>query len=281
MMSLRNYIHLIVPEYIPMAITTALVGYVSSSGALPGIEFLIPAIVISLIVSAFNAFNGVADKDIDRINKPERPIPSESLNEGAVMRFAATLYAAAFLLSLAVNAVFSLIALISIALTVSYSLPGIYLKKRFILGSLCVTVFYAVLCALAGWSLVPGNPVPFAIISFLFILGFGLSVSKDFMDVTGDKVHRAYTLPVKIGKQRSVRVIILLVTASFLFLLLMILQGFIEPGSAFLFALLPVMLYLVSRFRNIADAKKSNSNFKSIMAVLIVLELGIITLGLL
>jgi len=278
MTDFRSYIQLIVPEYIPMALTTALVGYVLSNGAFPGIEFLILIVVFSCLVGAFNAFNAVADRDIDKINKPDRPVPSNSLHEKKAIKVAAVLYSAAFILAVTVNLTFLLIVIVSIIITASYSFPGIYLKKRFILGSLTVTFFYAILCALGGWSFNLGNPIPLAVISFLFILGLGLSISKDFMDVTGDKALKAYTVPVKLGRKNGVKIIITLLAISFIFLLFLISLGHTDQRFFFLLIFLPVFLYLASRFRKASSAIENNRIFNELIVALIILEFAIIAL---
>ncbi len=278
--SIKHYIQLIVPEYIPMAITTALVGAIVTSNTLPGIEFLVVAVVLSLIVGAFNSFNAIADKEIDTINKPERPIPSKKVEEKNALIFAVLLYIIALVLSLTINLELFLIVLIAVIVTAAYSYPGINLKKRFTIGNFTVTIFYAVLCFLAGWALYPTQPIPFPIIGFLFLTGFSLSISKDFMDMPGDSFHRAHTLPVQIGKKRSIITIISILILAYIFLLAMILQNFILEKYYYLFAILPLMILNINEFRRESTTYESNGVFLKTIVLIISLELGIIALEL-
>ena len=278
--SIKDYLHLIVPEYIPMAITTALIGAIITSGGLPGLEFIVVAVVLILLVSAFNAFNAIADKDIDRVNKPERPIPSKRITEREALYFAVFSYALALIISLSVNMSFFVVTLVSVLITSAYSYPGIDLKRRFLAGNFTVTIFYAILCYLSGWALYPTQAVSFPIMGFLFLTGLSLSISKDFMDVPGDAFHRAHTLPVKLGRKYSILTIILFLLVAFVFLFIMILKGFLPNKYYYLFALFPLMVLNISEFRKKSTTYESNDVFLKTIILIISLEFAIIALEL-
>ncbi|MFH1391527.1 MAG: UbiA family prenyltransferase [Candidatus Diapherotrites archaeon] len=273
-----DFLHLIVPEYIPMAITTALVGAVSTTNAFPGFEFIIVAIVLTLIVAAFNAFNAIADREIDQINKPERPLPSKKISNHEALLFAITAYSIALLLSLLINPTFFAIIFIAVLVTTAYSYPGIDLKRKFGIGNFTVTVFYAILCSLAGWALYPNEPIPIPIISFLFLIGLSLSISKDFMDMPGDAFHQANTLPVKFGKNPSVGIIFIFLVISYLVLLMIIIMGLLSQQYYFLFIFFPLMLFNVNRFRIKSNSDDHNHVFIKTVLLIIVLEISIILL---
>jgi len=69
MINFVDYWKLIVPEYIPMAISTLLVGAVLSTGILPDVRFWFVAAALVCVVGAFNSFNAIADKEIDKMEK--------------------------------------------------------------------------------------------------------------------------------------------------------------------------------------------------------------------
>ncbi|MFA6269363.1 MAG: UbiA family prenyltransferase, partial [archaeon] len=199
-----HYWNLMVPEYVPMAITTLLAGAVVTTGTLPNSSFWLLAVSLSCIVGAFNSFNAIADKEIDKINSPHRPIPSKKIEEKHALYFSIGLYVLALLLASFINTTAFIIILGCVVLTAAYSYPKINLKQRFLLGTLTVTLFYAVLCFLAGWALSPTQRFPLEIATFLFLMGFGLAITKDFMDLPGDAFHRKHTLPVKLGYLQSI-----------------------------------------------------------------------------
>ena len=181
-----HYWNLMVPEYVPMAITTLLAGAVATTGALPGNSFWFIAVALFCIVGAFNSFNAIADKDIDRINNPHRPMPSKKIQEKHALYFSIGLYVLALILAALVNITELIVIFACVLLTAAYSYPKINLKKRFFLGTLTVTMFYAVFCFIAGWALNPSLSFPISLAVFLFILGLGLAITKDIMDLPGD-----------------------------------------------------------------------------------------------
>src|SRR3989344_8358855 len=277
---INDYLGLIVPEYIPMAITSALLGAVLSKGGLPGYEFLIVIPVLTFIVAAFNSFNAIADKEIDKINKLHRPLPAKKLMDWHALWFAIVLYALALVLAFTVNTAFFIIILSSVLITAAYSYPGIDLKRKFIVGNFAVTGFYAILCTLSGWALYPDTLMPLPMIFFLFLMGFSLSVSKDFMDVPGDLAHGANTFPVRIGKMQSISIIFAILSFSFMMLLLLISQKYVSEKFYALLIFFPLLAFNVNRFGHANSNYDGNTIFQHIIILISLLQITIIGLQL-
>ena len=280
MSSLWNYWHLIVPEYIPMALTTLLVGAVATTGSLPDYRFWIVAFALCCVVGAFNAFNAIADREIDKINKPERPLPNNKISEKSALSFAMLLYVIALLVAYLVNIYVFGIVFIAVIITAAYSYPSIDLKRVYILGTLTVTVFYAIICFLAGWALYPTMPIPLEIMMFLFILGFSLAITKDFMDVPGDSFNNAHTLPVKLGYHQSIGIVFLFLTFAFLFLAFLIYSDILPTKYYALLLFYPLMFFNVNTFRKHAKSFYTNHLFVKTIILIIILEMVYIGLTL-
>lgn len=281
MPSIKDYIELIVPEYIPMALTTALLGFVVANQKLPGNEFAIILASLFLVVAGFNAFNAISDAEIDRINKPNRPVPSQRITLKQALWFSLVCYGLSLILAIFINWFLFLTILTAIFITALYSWPDINLKRRFLIGSLTVTVFYAILCPIAGWSLNPTQPFPLAVIGFLFLLGSGLSISKDFMDVPGDSYNNAQTIPVKIGRNKSILIITLLLLLAFGSLVFFILNNYLNDSFYVLLVFLPLFLLSIYRFKSAnMTVEESDHLFKQIIVLLILVEIAMIVLKL-
>jgi len=280
MSKLNDYLHLIVPEYIPMAITSVLVGAVLTSKIFHGLDFVLASIAIICVVAAFNAFNAIADKEIDKINKLHRPIPAKRLTDREALLFAIIMYFLALVISILINTTFFLVILAAVIVTTAYSYPGINLKRQFVLSNFAVTIFYAVLCTLAGWALYPNEPIPLPIIFFLFLMGFSLSISKDFMDVAGDSIHGAQTFPVKIGKTESIWIIFAVLSFSYILLLLMIAQNYLSKRFYLLLLFFPITIFYVNRFSKYNQSDSHNDIFRHTILTIIILELAIVALQL-
>jgi len=180
------------------------------AGMVPSVFFLTLA-AAALTGNGVYALNAYHDREIDRINKPGRPIPSGRMTPEHAFRYAVSLMALGLFLSLAVSAftgryltfvLWSFFTLLGIA----YSTPPLKLKARHIFGNLCFAAFAALTFTISNVALgiaIANLSVYIASISLLCILVVGLVTMKDFHDYEGDKAKGDITFPVKVGKIRS------------------------------------------------------------------------------
>ena len=168
----------------------------------------------ALANAASNAWNQAFDAEIDRVNKPERPIPSGR----ATVRQALALGHGAALHSLAAGAAHAAVSgrpwfLACVALGVlatwAYSAPPLRMKRRTVGALVTIAVPRGFLVPVAGWAVVssPAGLEPFALglVPGLFVLG--AAATKDFADVEGDRAHGCRTLPVVLGARRASHVV--------------------------------------------------------------------------
>ena len=276
MASVSDYLKLIVPEYIPMGITGLLVGAVASLNALPGARFWVAAACVAFIISGYNSYNAIIDKDIDIINKPYRPLPKGILSEKKALHIALISYAIAFLLALTINTTFLVIATATILLTIAYSHPIIHLKKRFLIGTLSAVTLYTFLAPLLGWSIYPNNPIPLPIILFIFFLGLPKGIMKDYVDLVGDAYHRIQSLPVQLGYKSSILMVLLFYLLSAIFLCFLVYEKLIPTSFLTLIVFYPFMLWNVYCLPKKFDSNTRNDfAFIKAMIILILIELTI------
>ena len=181
----------------------------------------------ALLNAASNVVNQVHDLEIDRHNKPGRPLPSGAISVAAARRFAACLYLLAVAptwlvivyprVGLADRLRAPLTAhectaiyLAGMALTLVYSDPAWGRTKRFGLwANLTIAVPRGCLLKVAGWSMVGSvrhlEPWFIGLIFLLFLLG--ATTSKDFSDMEGDAAHGCRTLPIRWGVAPAARFI--------------------------------------------------------------------------
>jgi len=262
-----------------MAISSLLVGVALSIHSLPDWHFWIATVSLICIVGGFNSFNAIADKEIDRINKPNRPLPAKKLSEKEVLYFATLLYFIALLSAFLINLYFFMVIFVALLVTTAYSYPGLDLKRRFFLGTFSVTIFYAVLCPLAGWALYPSTIIPLPIILFLFFLGLSLAISKDFMDIPGDAYNNVHTFPVKIGYYPSIGLIFVFLTLSFGFLVFLVLQKILSPVYLFLLIFFPLLVLNINALRGKHSSFTQNTIFGRTTVLIISLELALCLLA--
>lgn len=243
---LFNYIRVTVPYYIPIAIMGAFLG-ITASGGIFSYSILTAFLSLGLLVAAFNTLNCVIDVNVDKINKPYRPIPAGKISRKNALIYSLILYASCLISAYQLTLEFFLIILASAILTISYSIPKVRFKKRFLINNLTGGVFYGLLCPLAGWALTPINPIPIYLIIFVFLLSLSLSVTKDFEDVIGDKAYAIKTIPATFGIRNAARLFSILIVFSFVYIMFLVGLHLVKPELIFSVLMLPPFLYLIKK----------------------------------
>jgi geranylgeranylglycerol-phosphate geranylgeranyltransferase len=212
-----------------------IVGGVIASGTLQaGNPLLLGFSTGFLLAGVINILNDINDLEVDRINRPERPLPSGALKVAAAAIWASLL----LLLGLATAALTSPLCLIIAAL--ASLLGGLYnrfIKRTGLLGNIVVALIVAI-PFLYGWLAFGGNGGPllwlFSLMAFCAILG--REILKGIADVEGDARRGIRTIAVTKGLPPAA------LAAIGLFLLAVILS-FLPPllGLVYLAYLPPVM----------------------------------------
>jgi 4-hydroxybenzoate polyprenyltransferase len=192
-------------------------GAVTAVGAAPQEPFtpgilVFPAIGVAMAAvlnGASNALNQIYDLEIDRVNKPKRPLPSGRLSLGDAWVFTIVAYAVAIALAWFVapggrHECFWIV-LVATAITILYSVPPFRTKRLGIWANVTIAIPRGVLLKVAGWSsvktIVGVEPWFIGAIFGLFLLG--ASTTKDFADMEGDARGGCRTLPIVYGVRRA------------------------------------------------------------------------------
>ncbi len=164
-------------------------------------NLILGAFMAAFLNAASNAINQVYDLDVDRINKPDRMIPSGRMSVREAHWVAWVLYAISLALALAINMQCFIIVVIAAALTIVYSMPPMRTKRWGLAANLTIAVPRGLLLRLSGWS--TAKDIWFAeawyIASIFFLFLLGAASTKDFTDMEGDREGGCITLPIKYG----------------------------------------------------------------------------------
>ena len=170
---------------------------------------LIGALMAAVLNAGNNALNQIYDLEIDRINKPRRPLPSGRLSLQQAWRFTVVTYVLALVLAWLVmpggrHECFWLV-LVAVICTFIYSMPPLRTKQHGIWANITIAIPRGVLLKVAGWSAVKTVFVAEAwyigAIFGLFLLG--ATTTKDFADMEGDRLGGCRTLPIQYGVTRA------------------------------------------------------------------------------
>lgn len=169
-------------------------------------EIAVAAAAAAVLNAASNALNQVYDLEIDRVNKPDRPLPRGLLAERHALAMAAVGYGIAVGAAFAVSAWTGALFAVGALSTLVYSMPILGRTKRSTWASnLTIAVPRGCLLKVAGWSVCApvdrAEPWYLGSVFALFLLG--ATTSKDFADLEGDRRAGCHTLPVRVGPRRA------------------------------------------------------------------------------
>ncbi|MDG6257779.1 MAG: geranylgeranylglycerol-phosphate geranylgeranyltransferase [Methanomicrobiaceae archaeon] len=180
-----------------------LLGYLIAVGTIAAEAFLLVPVVF-FATAGGNVINDYYDREIDRINRPNRPIPSGAVTPVAARAYSAVLFLAAIGLSTFTNPLCMALAVFNSLLLWAYAAR---LKKVPLVGNLAVAYLAANIFlfggALAGIDGLLQN-VPLAGIVVLAMLSRELL--KDVEDMEGDAEGGARTLPMIVGVRATAAV---------------------------------------------------------------------------
>ncbi len=215
--SLRAYVDLGRPFTLVAPALGFMSGALTAIGAAPREAWTPTLLVAPLIGSAMaallnagnNALNQIYDLEIDRVNKPKRPLPSGRLSISQTWLFTNITYALALVLAWLVapqgrHECFWLVA-VAVVCTYIYSVPPLRTKRMGIWANVTIAIPRGVLLKVAGWSSVKTimgvEPWYIGAIFGLFLLG--ATTTKDFADMDGDRRGGCRTLPIQYGVQHA------------------------------------------------------------------------------
>ncbi len=169
-----------------MSATPAVGTIIAAQVSAPGAGLSLPAITLGLANSCLSAasmvINDLLDVEVDKINKPYRPIPSGQVSKNQALAFALALFAFGWLASFFVSPGHGLGAVLVTSLSVAYSLR---LRRYLLIGNVLVAAVSCYPLFAGGLLMQAFDRLTLPLIAvFLFITG--REMLKDAEDVAGD-----------------------------------------------------------------------------------------------
>jgi len=201
---LWSHVEITRPHNLVVAALSVWAGWWAAGGE-PAAPLFFACLASALVAAAGNVINDCYDAAIDRINKPQRPIPSGRLSLQQCRIQALVLLLLAVTSASRVGQSMVGVTLVWAAALLLYSAR---LKTRFLWGNLVVSLVCAsgfpVGAALAGS---PERGLLPAVLAFCFLMG--REIVKDVEDLRGDGAAGATTLARRLGASRALWVALL------------------------------------------------------------------------
>ena len=188
---------------------------------------ILGSLCASFMNAASNAINQVYDLEIDRLNKPNRPLVTGALSIREAWVFTWIFYALALIPTWLVvpypyntwgekltaplgQHVTFFIYLAGLLFTFIYSAPELgRTKVRGMLANFTIAIPRGILLKVAGWAMVAhvAFTEPWYIGGVIGLFLIGAASTKDFADMEGDRAGGCKTLPILYGAQKAAWII--------------------------------------------------------------------------
>lgn len=227
-MKFKDAIEITRPINCLMGALTVVIGLLNTRSNVPldklTINIILGVFTYIFLAASGNIINDVYDIEIDKINRPERPIPrgSISLKQAKELFF---LYLIIGIFLSLVNTLILSLPLINLALAFFFGfIAWVYAKwgkKSGFFGNIIVGVSFSIGLVYGAYLNTPIIP-PY--IFYFFITAFSLLVAREIIkgceDIEGDKNHGVKTLAIKIGIKSSRNISVIFVLLAVMFFIL-------------------------------------------------------------
>ncbi|GAB4288496.1 MAG: geranylgeranylglycerol-phosphate geranylgeranyltransferase [Ignavibacteriaceae bacterium] len=169
--------------------------YICTEGGFQTGSVLLAALSAGFSAAGGNVINDIFDEPIDKINKPERPLPSGKIKTNTALLLYLLFVAFSILLSLQVSFTAFLTVLFANLLLFLYSFQ---LKKIPFAGNIIVSFLTGMVFIFGGIVVenITGAIVPAL---FAFLINLIREIIKDMEDIKGDSDQGILTLPSRLG----------------------------------------------------------------------------------
>ena len=156
-----------------------------------------------LLLAGTMVFNDIQDVQVDRVNSPDRPIPSGRVSIRQAYALSIIFSTLALVSSLVLGVLTFLTALIALILMAYYNTRG---KKTGLLGNAVVSFNVALPFFFGGLAVNSLRPLLFIFFLLAFLANTAREVAKGISDVAGDSSKGIMTIAVTQGPKRAAQV---------------------------------------------------------------------------
>ncbi|MBY9014785.1 MAG: geranylgeranylglycerol-phosphate geranylgeranyltransferase [Candidatus Lokiarchaeota archaeon] len=269
-MKFKNAIEITRPINCLMGALSVVIGLLNTRLNVPfdkvTINIILGVVTYIFIAASGMIINDIYDIEIDKINRPERPIPRGSISLKQAKELFFLFLGIGIILSYLNTLIFSL-TLINLALASFFGFLGwIYAKwgkKSGFFGNIIVGVSFSI--GLVYGAYLNSSIIP-PYIFYFFITAFSLLVAREIIkgceDIEGDKNQGVKTLAIKVGIKASRNISVIFALLAVVFFILPIFTNILNIFLFFIFMAISlievgytIVLMLISDLRK-EDLKK-------------------------
>ena len=274
-MNLKDSIEILRPINCLMGALTILIGLLNTRTGIPFnillINIFLGVLTYFFLAGAGMVINDYYDFEIDKINRPQRPIPRGSIT----LTQAKLLYIICILIGISLSVfnvlIFSLNYFVIIIAVIFGFIGWLYAKwgkKSGFFGNIIVSVSFSI--GMIYGALLNSSYVPMYIYFFFFtslLLLLSREVIKGCEDIEGDKNEGVKTLAIRIGIKKSTIFAMIFASLAIIFYIFSLFLNIINPFLYFIFMIFGI-LNVASSIYFMFRLKLSKKDFRIISLLL-------------
>lgn len=176
----------------------------SFTNFLPNLSIILLAALIAALLDGIGViYNAISDLEIDKINIPNRPLPSGIISISTA-KIAIVVYSVmAIILCFFFNLASFIVLALGFFVTITYSLEPIRWKKRHIFSPLMIAIGYGLEIILVAVILNLFNVESLVLSLIVIIFVCGIGSLKEFPDIEGDRKGGVSSVPIILGVKNA------------------------------------------------------------------------------
>jgi len=206
---IKGLIKLLRPELPFAAGICVIIGEILALGQFPTFREMILGFIWGFFLSgAAMILNDYFDIEVDKVNAPERPLPSGLVSKNEVIIFTGIITFLGLVASFYINRLAVILYIIFWIIGFLYNWK---FKEKGLFGNLFVSSSVAVTILLGG--IVVSTSLNTAVIIFslmVFLFNLGEEIAADAMDIEGDKMRDTKSVAILIGRKNALNISFLL-----------------------------------------------------------------------
>ncbi len=216
-MELRAFLEITRPHNCALAGIVGVLGSVVASGGLPPFRLAVLVfLVVFLGCAGGNTINDYFDYEIDKVNRPERPLPRGAMSRKTALWYSLMLFTTGIVLAWFINLWDFFLAIVAYLTMILYAWK---LKPLPFIGNVAVASLTGA-TPLYGAIAVGEIGLAGTLALCAFLVNVAREIIKDIEDIEGDMMNGAKTLPILLGRKKAAYIgaffALLTVLASFL-----------------------------------------------------------------
>ncbi|MGQ9542928.1 MAG: UbiA family prenyltransferase [Candidatus Bathyarchaeia archaeon] len=181
-----------------------IVGEVIALRGLPApVEAILGASTAAFLMAGTMAINDYYDLEVDRVNRPDKPLPSGIINPLHAIILGVTACGLGLVAAALLNISSLLIALFALVLMLYYNAKG---KRGGLPGNIIVSTCIGLPFIYGGAAVGKITPILLLFSSISFMANLGREITKGIVDVEGDRAGGVRTVAVRYGPKVASRV---------------------------------------------------------------------------